>query len=43
MQLVRDEYGSEGYNLRRIVRDQASKLNGGLTELRHRELGIDPL
>ena len=40
MQVVRDEYGSQGYNARRITRDQASKLNGQLTEHRQRQLGI---
>ena len=40
MQVVRDEYGSQGYNARRITRDQASKLNGQLVEHRQRQLGI---
>ena len=40
-QMVRKEYGSTGYNLRRIVRDQTSKTVAGLTEIRQRQLGID--
>ena len=40
MELFRDEYGSSGYTLRRITRDQTSKTIGGLTEVRHRQLGI---
>ena len=39
--VVRKEYGSTGYNLRRIVRDQTSKTVAGLTEIRQRQLGID--
>ena len=38
--LVRSEYKSSGYNLRRIVRDQNSKTIGGLTEARQGQLGI---
>ena len=38
--LVRDEYKSSGYNLRRIVRDQNSKTIAGLTEARQGQLGI---
>ncbi len=41
MDMFRKEYGSSGYNLRRITRDQSQKLIGGLTEVRHRELGIE--
>ena len=39
--LFRDEYQSSGYNLRRIVRDQTSKTVSGLSEIRHRQLGIE--
>ena len=39
--LVRSEYKSSGYNLRRIVRDQNSKTIGGLTEARQGQLGIE--
>ena len=39
--VVRTEYGSSGYNLRRIVRDQTSKTIAGLTEVRQRQLGVD--
>ena len=38
--LFRDEYRSAGYNLRRLTRDQANKMVGGLSELRHGQLGI---
>ena len=38
--LVRNEYKSSGYNLRRIVRDQNSKTIAGLTESRQGQLGI---
>ena len=40
MRLFRDEYDSSGYNLRRLTRDQASKLSGQLTEQRQRQLGV---
>lgn len=30
-----------GYTLRRIVRDQNSKVTGNLTEIRHRQIGIE--
>ena len=39
--LLRNEYKSSGYNLRRIVRDQNSKTIGGLTEIRQRQLGLE--
>ena len=39
--IFRDEYGSSGYNLRRIVRDQTSKTIGGLTEIRQTQLGVE--
>ena len=38
--LFRDEYGSSGYNLRRIVRDQTSKTVSGLNHVRQQQLGI---
>ena len=38
--MVRDEYQSSGYNLRRIVRDQGSKLNGQLNRMRQRQVGV---
>ena len=39
MKIFKDEYGSSGYNLRRIVRDQTSKTIGGLTEIRRLNWG----
>ena len=39
--VLRDEFKSSGYNLRRIARDQSNKLVGQLTEHRQRQLGID--
>ena len=39
--MFRDEYQSSGYNLRRITRDQTSKLVGELTQVRHSQLGIE--
>ena len=39
-QLLAREYGSTGYNLRRLARDQTTKTIGGLTEIRQRQLGI---
>ena len=41
MKMFRDEYQSQGYNLRRITRDQTTKTIGNLTEIRQRQLGID--
>ena len=41
MNLVAKEGKSAGYNLRRIIRDQTSKTIGGLTEIRHKQLGIE--
>ena len=38
--LVRDEFKSSGYNLRRIVRDQTNKLIGELTQIRQQQLGV---
>ena len=40
MRALRDEYGSTGYNVRRLTRDQTSKTIAGLTEARHAQLGI---
>lgn len=39
-QILREEYKSTGYNLRRLTRDQTSKVIGQLTEIRHRQVGI---
>ena len=39
--VVREEYGSTGYNLRRIVRDQSTKMTGELTEIRQRQMGVE--
>ena len=39
--IMREEYRSSGYNLRRIVRDQNQKLVGGLNRVRHGQLGIE--
>ena len=41
MGMVQREYKVEGWNLRRITRDQTSKMIGQLTEIRHRQLGIE--
>ena len=38
--MLRDEYQSSGYNLRRLTRDQTNKQVGGLSRLRHGQLGI---
>ena len=38
--LLRAEYRSEGYNLRRITRDQTNKTIGQLTEIRQRQVGV---
>lgn len=40
-QLLRREYQSSGYNLRRIARDQTSKMVGQLNEERQKEVGIE--
>ena len=40
MQMFQREYGSSGYNLRRITRDQTQKLNANLNEQRQRQLGV---
>lgn len=39
--LLREEYKSTGYNLRRIARDQSNKMVGQLSEVRQRGLGIE--
>ena len=39
-QMIRAEYKSEGYNLRRIVRDQQNKLNGQLNHMRQQQVGV---
>ena len=39
-QVVRRQFGSTGYNLRRIVRDQTSKAVGNLNEVRQTDAGI---
>lgn len=38
--ILRDTHKSQGYNLRRITRDQNNKLVGQLTEVRHGQLNI---
>ena len=38
--LLAEEYGSSGYNLRRLTRDQTSKMVGNLTKQRHGDLGV---
>lgn len=38
--LLRDEYRSTGYRVRRLARDQTSKTIGRLTEIRHRQIGV---
>ena len=38
--VVREKGRSAGYNLRRITRDQTSKVNGQLTQIRHSQLRI---
>lgn len=39
--ILREEFRSSGFNLRRITRDQTGKLVGNLTQIRQRQLGID--
>ena len=39
-QMLNKEYNSSGYNLRRLTRDQTNKAVGGLTEIRHGQLGL---
>ena len=38
--MLSEQYGSAGYNLRRLTRDQTNKQVGGLSRLRHSQLGI---
>ena len=38
--LLQREYGSSGYNLRRLTRDQTQRLNADLNELRQRQVGV---
>lgn len=38
---LRGEYRSSGYNLRRLTRDQTSKMTGQLTQMRHQQLGVE--
>ena len=38
--VLRSEYGSTGYNVTRITRDQTTKTIGNLTEIRQRQVGI---
>ena len=39
--VIRQEFRSSGYNLRRIVRDQTNKTIGQLTQLRQQQVGIE--
>ena len=39
-QVLQREFGSSGYNLRRITRDQTQKQTANLTQARHRQMGI---
>ena len=39
--VMRTEFGSIGYNARRIARDQTSKAIGQLTRARHQQIGIE--
>lgn len=39
--LLKKEYKSTGYNLRRLTRDQTSKTNAGLTQIRQSQLGVE--
>ena len=39
--MLRREYRSSGYNVRRITRDQTTKTIGGLTQIRHQQLGLE--
>ena len=40
MKMLRDEYQSSGYNVRRLTRDQTSKLTGQLNQIRQQQLGV---
>ena len=39
-QVLRNEFNSSGWNLRRLTRDQTQKSIHGLTQARHRQMGI---
>lgn len=39
-QVLRDEFGSSGFNLRRLTRDQSNKLVGNLTRIRQGQVGV---
>ena len=39
-QVLRQEFKSSGWNLRRLTRDQSQKLNAQLTQVRHGQLGV---
>ena len=39
--IVQREFGSSGYDLRRIVRDQTQKLNADLNQLRQKQVGVE--
>ena len=39
--VLRNEFGSSGYNLRRLTRDQTQKQIHNLTQARHRQMGIE--
>lgn len=38
---LRTEYRVSGWNLRRIARDQTTKTIGGLTQVRHQQIGVE--
>ena len=40
MNMLREEYRSSGYNVRRITRDQTSKMVGQLNQVRQQQLGV---
>lgn len=39
--LINREFGSQGFNLRRITRDQTSKLIGNLSKIRQTQIGVE--
>ena len=39
-EVLQKEFGSSGYNLRRLTRDQSSKMNADLSRMRHQQLGV---
>ena len=41
MKLLREEYKSSGWNLRRITRDQTNKMNGSLNRVRQEQLSVE--